>query len=52
LLSFVLPLEAKDTPYDPNDPDAVAAFWDGARITLKGKTIGVACRPGARGPGK
>lgn len=42
----------KDTPYDPNDPEAVATFWDGARITLKGEAIGVARRPGVRGPGK
>ena len=44
--------KSKDTPYDPNDPEAVATFWDGARITLKGETIGVVRRPGARGPGK
>ena len=44
--------KSEDIPYDPNDPEAVAAFWDGARITLKGETIGVARRPGARGTGK
>lgn len=39
-----------DTPYDPDNFEAVAAFWEGARITLKGKTIGVA--RSVRGPGK
>jgi len=36
-------------PYNPNDPDSVADFWDGARIEYKGKTIGTARRPGERG---
>ncbi|MCP4698629.1 MAG: BrnA antitoxin family protein [Gammaproteobacteria bacterium] len=30
------------TPYDPDDPVAVAAFWEGARIIRKGKVIGTA----------
>jgi uncharacterized protein (DUF4415 family) len=24
---------ADDVPYDPNDPDAVAAFWSGAQVS-------------------
>ena len=33
-----------DTPYDPNDPEAVADFWEGATITHKGKVLGKATR--------
>lgn len=31
-----------DTPYDPNDPEAVAAFWSRGKVR----------RPGERGPQK
>ena len=41
-----------DTPYDPNDPEAVASFWEGAKITHRGKVVGTARRPGQRGPQK
>jgi uncharacterized protein (DUF4415 family) len=34
--------DREDTPYDPNDPDAIANFWEGANITKKGKIIGIA----------
>ena len=36
----------EDTPYDPNDPDAIANFWEGANITKKGKIIGIARKHG------
>lgn len=32
----------EDSPYDPNDPAAVRAFWAGATVR----------RPGKRGPGR
>ena len=35
-------VEDPDTPYDPNDPAAVAEFWKGATVR----------RPGQRGPGR
>jgi uncharacterized protein (DUF4415 family) len=34
--------DPKTDPYDPNDPNAVAAFWRGATVR----------RPGQRGPQK
>lgn len=39
-------------PYDPNDPDAIAEYWEEAKITLKGKVIGRAQQPGQRGQQK
>ena len=33
-----------ETPYDPNDAEAVADFWEGATITHKGKVVGKATR--------
>jgi uncharacterized protein (DUF4415 family) len=41
-----------DRPYNPDDEEAVAGFWEGASITLKGKEIGKARRPGQRGTQK
>jgi uncharacterized protein (DUF4415 family) len=35
-------IQDPDTPYDPNDPAAVEAFWKDATVR----------RPGQRGPGK
>jgi uncharacterized protein (DUF4415 family) len=40
-------LDSDDYPYDPDDPKAVADYWNGAKITLRGKEIGRAQRPGA-----
>ena len=37
--------DKNEEPYDPNDPDSVAIFWEGARIEHKGKVIGTAHRP-------
>jgi len=33
-----------ETPYDPNDAEAVADFWEGATITHEGRVIGKATR--------
>ena len=47
-----------ETPYDPNDPEAVAAFWKGGVVTKGGGMAAVQAelaakrRPGQRGPGK
>ncbi len=41
-----------DTPYDPNDPEAVADFWEGATITHKGKVLGKATRGKQKSPVK
>ena len=47
-----------DTPYDPNDPKAVARFWKGAVVTRGGGVAAVQAaraerrRPGQRGPGR
>ena len=38
--------------YDPNDPDSVDSFWEGASITDKGKVIGTARKIGQRGTQK
>jgi len=35
----------EDTPYDPNNPEAIADFWEGADIVEKGKIIGTARKP-------
>lgn len=35
-------VEDPESPYDPNDPAAVEAYWKGAAVR----------RPGQRGPGK
>lgn len=43
---------SSDVPYNPRDPEAVAAFWEGANIVHKGKVIGKARNPGQRGPQK
>ncbi len=46
------------TPYDPNDPKAIAAFWKGAVVTKGGgvavvqSALAAKRRPGQRGPGK
>lgn len=42
----------KKKAYDPDNPDSVADFWEGARIEHKGKIIGTARKPGERGPQK
>jgi hypothetical protein len=34
---------------DPNDPESVANFWEGANIEHNGKVIGTARRCGERG---
>ena len=34
----------EDTPYNPEDEEAVANFWEGTTITHKGKQIGKATR--------
>ncbi len=36
-------------PYDPNDPAAVAHYWQGATIKKEGQTLGMVRR---RGPNK
>lgn len=51
-----------DEPYDPNDPDSVAAFWKDAVVTKGGgveattrelrEALAVRRRPGQRGPQK
>jgi len=41
-----------DTPYDPNDPKAVASFWEGATISHKGKVLGKASRGKQKTPVK
>ncbi len=41
-----------DTPYDPNDPEAVADFWEGAAIIYKGKVLGKATRGKQKAPTK
>jgi uncharacterized protein (DUF4415 family) len=47
-----------ETPYDPNDAKAVAAFWKGAVVTRGGGVAAVQSalaakrRPGQRGPGR
>ncbi len=47
-----------NTPYDPNDPKAVAAFWKDAVVTRGGGYAAVQAAlaakrlPGQRGPGK
>ncbi len=38
----MLPID--ETPYDPNDAEAVADFWEGATITHQGRVIGKATR--------
>lgn len=42
-----IPYEPEDGPYDPNDAEAVEAYWNKAKITRKGEVI----RKG-RGPQK
>ena len=41
-----------DRPYDPSNEESVAGYWEGASITLEGKEIGKARRPGQRGAQK
>jgi uncharacterized protein (DUF4415 family) len=47
-----------DCPYDPNDPKAVAAFWQNGVVVKDGGVVAVRAalaerrKPGQRGPGK
>jgi hypothetical protein len=38
-----------DCPYNPNDPSAIEAFWEGSVIRVDGRDIGTVRR---RGPQK
>ena len=41
-----------DEGFDANNSASVAAYWDGARITHHGKTLGTVHGPGQRGAQK